>query len=65
VQISGEMGELTLEIELIADVSIDEIQSRLSQSVSNKLGLRPTIKIVEHNVLPRFEAKGQRFFVNK
>jgi phenylacetate-CoA ligase len=64
VQIKGKMGELTLEIEIHADANADDVQARLSQSVSNKLGLRPTIKLVEHNVLPRFELKGQRFHVN-
>ncbi len=65
VQIRGEMGELTLEIEIMADVDTNDVQTRLSQSVSNKLGLRPTIIPVERGVLPRFELKGRRFYVDK
>jgi len=64
IQLKGEMGELTIEIEVVATADAGEVQTRLLQSVSNKLGLRPGIKLVEHNVLPRFELKGRRFFVN-
>jgi phenylacetate-CoA ligase len=63
VQMKGEMSELTFEIELVANVSADDVQLKLLQSVSDKLGLRPKIEIVDHNVLPRFDLKGQRFFV--
>jgi len=65
VQILGEMGELTLEIEVVPDVDANDVQIRLMESVSNKLGLRPTVLLVEHNTLPRFELKGQRFHVNQ
>jgi phenylacetate-CoA ligase len=64
VDIKGQMGELTIEIEVIAGTDTVEIQKQLSQSVSNKIGLRPTVLIVERNVLPRFELKGKRFHVN-
>jgi phenylacetate-CoA ligase len=64
VDIKGQMGELTIEIEVVAGTDTVEIEKQLSQSVSNKIGLRPTVLIVEHNVLPRFELKGKRFHVN-
>lgn len=64
VHIKGEMSDLTIEIEVLAGVNADSVQSILLESISNKLGLRPVIEQVEHNVLPRFELKGRRFHVN-
>jgi len=60
----GKMGEMNIEIEVRADADQDLAKSILAQLVTDKLGLRPNIKIVAHDVLPRFEMKGKRFFVN-
>ena len=64
VEVKGEMSELTLEIEVTEQANAEAVQSMLLESISNKLGLRPVIQLLEHNALPRFELKGRRFHVN-
>jgi phenylacetate-CoA ligase len=64
VEIKGEMSELRLEIEVSENANGEAVCSVLLESISNKLGLRPEIQLLEHNDLPRFELKGRRFHVN-
>ena len=61
----GEMSELDVEIEVRPDADQVSAQAALVELITDKLGLRPSIKVVAHKTLPRFEMKGKRFFVNK
>lgn len=64
VEVKEEMSELTLEIEVSEQANAETVRSVLLELISNKLGLRPVIELLEHNALPRFELKGRRFHVN-
>ncbi len=59
-----EMDEMEIEVELSDDASGD-IPNAISQLVYSMLSFRPTVRVVEHGVLPRFEMKAKRFFVKR
>jgi len=59
-----EMDEMEIEVELSDDADRD-IPNAISQLVYSMLSFRPTLRVVEHGVLPRFEMKAKRFFVQR
>ena len=65
VSTRGEMGELSMEIEVRSGMDRNSTRSALAGLITDKLGLQPDIAVVEAETLPRFEMKGKRFFVEK
>ncbi|MCG3139177.1 MAG: Phenylacetate-coenzyme A ligase [Anaerolineae bacterium] len=59
-----EMDEMEIEVEL-SDGAEADIPNAISQLVYSMLSFRPTLRVVEHGVLPRFEMKAKRFFVQR
>lgn len=59
-----EMDEMEIEVEL-SDGADSDIPNAISQLVYSMLSFRPTLRVVEHGVLPRFEMKAKRFFVQR
>ena len=59
-----EMDEMEIEVELV-DGADEDFPITLAQTIYNALSFRPTVRVVEHGVLPRFELKAKRFFVKK
>lgn len=59
----GEMDELTIEVELAEGADGDSISKAIARSIHSSLGLRPTVKTIPHDTLPRFELKARRFHV--
>jgi len=58
-----ELDELTIEIELNEGADGDVISKAIGQSIQGALGLRPIVKAVTSNTLPRFKLKAKRFHV--
>ena len=65
VSTSGALDQLTMEIEVRAGADRVAAQTALTELLTDKLGLRPKITVVEPATLPRFEMKGKRFFIEK
>jgi len=61
----GEMDELTIELELADGSDSESIPKAIVHSIHSSLGLRPVVKTVSRNTLPRFELKARRFHVEK
>ncbi len=59
----GHLDELTLELELAHGSDVDAVPAAITQSITNNLGLRPTVLVVSRHTLPRFELKARRFKV--
>lgn len=54
------MAELVLRIEVEPDLAAD-IAERLARTIRDRLGVRPTVEVVEPGTLTRYEAKSRRF----
>lgn len=65
VETQDQMSELNIEIEVNPSADETDIQSALVEAVRDKLGLRPGVKVVAHDSLPRFELKGKRFHIKQ
>lgn len=65
VSTRGEMNELSMEIEIRSGMDRYSTRSVLAGLISDKLGLRPEISLVEPETLPRFEMKAKRFFIER
>ena len=63
VSTGGELNRLDMEIELRSGADPALTRSALAGLITDKLGLRPDISVVEPDTLPRFEMKGKRFFI--
>lgn len=59
-----EMEEMEIEVEL-TDEADAHLPDAIAQTIYRALSLRPTVRVVAHGVLPRFELKARRFFVKK
>jgi len=58
-----EMGVLEIEIELASDSGAEEQRRAIERGLTNALGLRPEVTLVERGSLPRFELKAKRIRV--
>jgi len=58
-----EMDELRIEVELVEGTDGDTLAKGIARSINSALGLRPIVKVVPGNMLPRFELKAKRFHV--
>lgn len=58
----GTMDLLEIEIECVDSTEKNNTAKKVSDSISNTLGLHPVVKVVPHDTLPRFELKARRFF---
>jgi len=57
------MREIRLILEPAANQSqVEDLIERVSQSMRQRIGLRPTVETVSPGTLPRFELKAKRFF---
>ncbi len=61
----GMMDELAIEIELAEGADAESIPQAIAKSINTSLGLRPKVKTIPRNTLPRFELKAKRFHVKK
>jgi len=61
----GEMGELSIEVELAPSADSENSRQAITHTLQDKLGLRPAVTVVPHDTLPRFEMKAKRFHVKK
>jgi phenylacetate-CoA ligase len=59
----GHLDEMTLEVELAQGSDVEAVPAAITQSITNNLGLRPTVLVVSRDTLPRFELKARRFKV--
>jgi phenylacetate-CoA ligase len=58
------MDEMNVELEFV-DGADPRLADSISQSLNSALSFRPSINVVEHNTLPRFELKAKRFHVKR
>lgn len=58
------MDEMEIEVELTDDADA-HLPDTIAQTIYNALSFRPTVRVVAHGVLPRFELKAKRFFVKR
>lgn len=66
VVVKGEvMDELRIELELAEGADAEAISVTIVQAISSNLGLRPTVKTVPRDTLPRFQLKAKRFHVER
>jgi phenylacetate-CoA ligase len=61
----GELDQMRIEIECVGDSNPSRIADTISASITNLLGLKPTVEPVSPNTLPRFELKAKRFHVKR
>lgn len=59
------MGELAIEIEVAEGSEVEATRISVQQAIQLALGLRPTVTVVSHESLPRFELKAKRLLVQK
>lgn len=58
-----EMAELEVEIELVNGVDGEAVRREVKRAFQTTLGLRPMVKVVPRESLPRFELKARRFYL--
>jgi len=63
-QASG-LAVLEIEIECRPGVDGGKVEERVARTLSNALGMRPRVKSVAPDTLPRFELKAKRFHIKK
>lgn len=59
----GQLDKLIIEIESKPGTDSNSTKEELLEYIRSNLGLRPEIKVVENNSLPRFEHKAKRFHI--
>lgn len=59
------LDELSVEIETRPGADPAAARAALAELIKDKLGLRPQVKTLPAGSLPRFEMKGERFFINR
>ena len=57
----GELGELSIEVELAKNTDSENPRQAIAHTLQDKLGLRPSVTVAPHGTLPRFEMKAKRF----
>ncbi|HBI28805.1 MAG TPA: phenylacetate--CoA ligase, partial [Deltaproteobacteria bacterium] len=57
----GELGELSIEVELAKNTDSENTRQAIAHTLQDKLGLRPSVTVAPHGTLPRFEMKAKRF----
>ncbi len=59
-----EMDEMEIEVEL-AEGAGPALVNGIAQAIDSSLSFRPTVRLVEHGSLPRFELKARRFHIQR
>ena len=58
-----QMDEMDIEVELVGGADPTVLAQAIAVRLDSVLAFRPRVRVVEHNVLPRFEMKAKRFHV--
>lgn len=58
-----QMDEMDIEVELVGSADPTALAQAIAGRLDSILAFRPRVRVVEHNVLPRFEMKAKRFHV--